>query len=157
MEALRWAAARTLSGGARPRWTWWTQRYADAMHEPIDDETFEDWVLEAIDTLPEVFRDQLSSVAIVIEGWPSAEQLASTGAPGLFGLYQGIPRSRLSADAIAAPSRITLFRGTLEAHYRTPETLKAKVMDTVRHELAHHLGISDARLHELEQERRGGR
>ena len=127
------------------------------MTEPIDDGTFEDWVLEAIDTLPEAFREQLGSVAIVIEEWPTADQLASTGAPGLFGIYQGIPRSRLSADAIAAPSRITIFRGTLEAHYRTPEALRAKVMDTVRHEVAHHLGISDARLQELERERSAGR
>ena len=126
------------------------------MTEPIDDETFEDWVLEAIDGLPEAFREQLGSVAIVIEAWPTAEQLASTRAPGLFGLYQGIPRSRLSADAIPAPSRITIFRGTLEAHYRSPEALREKVMDTVRHEVAHHLGISDERLQELERERGAG-
>jgi predicted Zn-dependent protease with MMP-like domain len=126
------------------------------MTEPIDDETFEDWVVEAIGNLPDAFRDQLGSVAIVIEDWPTPEQLASTGAPGLYGLYQGIPRSRLGADHATAPSRITIFRGTLAAHLRTPEALHAKVIDTVRHEIAHHLGISDDRLHELERER-GGR
>jgi predicted Zn-dependent protease with MMP-like domain len=123
---------------------------------PIDDETFEDWVLEAIDTLPGAFREQLGSVAIVIEEWPTPEQLASTHAPGLFGLYEGIPRSRLGADAVSAPSRITIYRGTLEAHYRTPEALRNKVVDTVRHEIAHHLGISDARLRQLERERGAG-
>ena len=126
------------------------------MTQPIDDETFEDWVLEAIDTMPQAFREQLGSVAIVVEAWPTPEQLASTGASGLYGLYQGIPRSRLSADAISAPSRITIFRGTLEAHHRTPDALHDKVIDTVRHEIAHHFGISDARLHELEQERGPG-
>ena len=124
--------------------------------EPIDDETFENWVLEAIDALPAVFRDQLGSVAIVIEAWPTPEQLASTGAPGLYGLYRGVPRSRLGADAASTPSVITIFRGTLEAHHRTPEALRAKVIDTVHHEVAHHLGISDQRLHELERERDHG-
>ena len=119
----------------------------------IDDETFEDWVLEAIDALPAVFRERLGSVAIVIEAWPTPAQLAATGAAGLFGLYEGIPRSRLGADLVAAPSRITIFRGTLEQHYRAPEALRAKVIETVHHEVAHHFGISDTRLQELERER----
>lgn len=122
---------------------------------PIDDETFEDWVLEAIDALPAAFRDRLGSVAIVIEQWPTPEQLESVGAAGLFGLYQGVPRSRLGADQAATPSRITIFRGTLERFYRTPAALRAKVFDTVHHEIAHHFGISDVRLDELERERDG--
>jgi predicted Zn-dependent protease with MMP-like domain len=122
---------------------------------PIDDETFEDWVFEAIDALPAAFRERLGSVAIVVEGWPTPDQLASTGAPGLFGLYQGIPRSRLGADGIAVPSRITIFRGTIEAHFHTPESIHAKVIDTVHHEVAHHFGISDDRLGDLAQEHPG--
>ena len=127
------------------------------MQEPIDDETFEDWVLEAIDGLPEAFRQRLGSVAIVIQEWPTPGQLALTGAPGLFGLYEGVPRSQLNADVVIAPSRITIFRGTLQAHYRTPDSLRARVIETVRHEIAHHLGISDERLQELERERAAGR
>lgn len=115
---------------------------------PVDD-PFEDWVAEAIDALPETFREQLGSVAIVIEDWPTAEQLASLGVPGLYGLYQGIPRSTLGADGIATPSRITIYRGTIEQRYRTPEAQRAKVLETVHHEIAHHFGISDARLREL--------
>ena len=120
--------------------------------QAISDETFEDWVFDAIDELPEAFRAQLGSVAIVVEPWPTPDQLASTGAPGLYGIYQGIPRSRLGADGIAVPSRITVFRGTIEAHFHTPEAIRAKVVDTVHHEIAHHLGISDERLHELRGE-----
>jgi predicted Zn-dependent protease with MMP-like domain len=119
----------------------------------IEDEAFEDWVFEAIEALPVAFRDRLGSVAIVIEAWPTQAQLTSTGAAGLFGLYEGIPRSRLGADQVATPSRITIFRGTLEQHYRTPAALRAKVIETVHHEVAHHFGISDARLEELERER----
>ena len=126
------------------------------MDARVEDETFEDWVAEAIDALPDQFREQLGSVAIVIEEWPTQEQLASVGAYGLYGLYSGVPRNRLGADWAQTPSRITIFRGTLEHQFRTPEALRAKVIDTVHHEIAHHFGISDERLHELAEER-GGR
>ncbi len=122
------------------------------MHEPIDDETFETWVAEAIDALPAAFRDRLGSVAIVVEDWPTPAQLASVGAAGLYGIYQGVPRSAWGADSAAVPSRITIFRGTIAQHHRTPEAMRAKVIDTVHHEIAHHFGISDARLQELARE-----
>ena len=106
-------------------------------------------VMEALDRLPTPFREQLGSVAIVIEDEASVEELASVGARGLFGLYHGIPRTRLSADAAAAPSKITIFRGPLLRAYRDPTALAAAVADTVYHEIAHHFGISDERLQEL--------
>jgi predicted Zn-dependent protease with MMP-like domain len=119
------------------------------MDERITDDAFEDWVFEAIDALPETFRERLGSVAIVIAEWPTADQLAAGGASGLYGLYQGVPRSRLSADHVASPSTITIFRGQLEAHFRDPDALRDKVQHVVRHEIAHHFGISDERLHEI--------
>jgi predicted Zn-dependent protease with MMP-like domain len=119
----------------------------EAQQDP--DAIFEEWVIEAIDALPAVFRDRLGSVAITIEQWPSKAQLDATGAPGLFGLYQGVPRSAIGADYAAIPSRITIFRGPIEQWYRDEASRRAKVFDTVHHEIAHHFGISDARLHEL--------
>ena len=125
------------------------------MDEPIDDETFEDWVLEAIDGLPATFRERLGSVAITIEDWPSRELLERMGVPGLYGLYQGVPRSTLNADHVLVPSRITIYRGPCLRSAHTVEGVRDRVQDTVRHEIAHHFGISDARLHELAEERRG--
>ncbi len=119
---------------------------------PID--PFEVALDEAIAELPAPFRSQLDSVAIVIEDEPTREQLASVHAWGLFGLYQGVPRTAYGADAAPAPSKITLFRGPLMRANRTPERLRAGVGETLRHEVAHHLGISDERLKELEHERR---
>ena len=116
---------------------------------PADDTTaldIEDMVFER---LPEPFRDQLGSVAIVVEDEATPEQLASVGAYGLYGLYQGIPRTRYAAEAAPAPSKITIFRGPLIRASRTREQLAAAVADTVYHEIAHHFGISDARLGEL--------
>ena len=57
--------------------------------------------------------------------------------------------------AAPIPSKITIFRGPLVRANRTPERLAAAVADTVYHEIAHHFGISDARLHELQAERQG--
>jgi predicted Zn-dependent protease with MMP-like domain len=114
----------------------------------------EGYVIEALDALPAPFRDQLGSVAIVIEDEPTPAQLATVGAGGLYGLYQGVPRTAYGADQAAYPSKITIFRGPLLRTYRSPEALRAGVIDTVHHEIAHHFGISDARLREIERGRR---
>jgi predicted Zn-dependent protease with MMP-like domain len=124
----------------------------DDTNQTLDDTTFEDWVFEAIDALPAAFRERLGSVAIVIEEWPTAAQLASVGVDGLYGLYQGVPRSVPGADYAATPSKITIFRGSLERHHHTADALRTKVIETVHHEIAHHFGISDARLQELAAE-----
>ncbi len=118
---------------------------------PVD--PFERALADAIDGLPSPFREQLDSVAVVIQDWPTADQLASVHAWGLFGLYQGVPRTAYGADQAAWPSRITLFRGPLMRASPSPERLRDAVAETLRHELGHHLGLSDARLRELE---RGG-
>ncbi len=125
------------------------------MDARVEDEQFEDWVLEAIDALPEAFRERLGSVAIIVAEWPTEDQLRSVGAHGLYGLYSGVPRNVPGADWAPTPSRITIFRGTIERHARTPEAMRAQVIDTVHHEIAHHFGISDARLRELARERTG--
>ena len=105
----------------------------------------------AVARLPAEFRERLGSVAIVVEDEPTSEQLGSVGARGLFGLYQGVPRTRWGADGAAVPSKITLFRGPLERMYRQPDALAAAVADVVRHEVAHHFGIDDARLREFQR------
>jgi predicted Zn-dependent protease with MMP-like domain len=114
-----------------------------------DDADLEALVADALDRLPAPFRDRLGSVAIVIEDEPSPDQLASVRAHGLYGLYQGVPRTTWGAEQASVPSKITIFRGPLTRSHRNLEALAAAVTDTVYHEIAHHFGISDARLHEL--------
>jgi predicted Zn-dependent protease with MMP-like domain len=117
-------------------------------------DAFELALEHAIATIPAPFAAQLDSVAIVVEDRPTAAQLASVDAHGLYGLYQGVPRTTFGADLAAVPSKITLFRDTLERRYPDPDDLARAVEETLHHEVAHHLGISDARLAEL---KRGGR
>jgi predicted Zn-dependent protease with MMP-like domain len=117
--------------------------------EPPEEDPFSALVVAALDALPEVFRERLGSVAIVVEEEPSAEQLQSVRAHGLFGLYQGVPRTSWAADHSPFASKITIFRGPLLRASRTEHDLARRVIDTVHHEIAHHFGISDERLREL--------
>ena len=133
---------------------------SDPLTQPgIDDATddFEAMITAAIADLPPMFADRLGSVAIVVEEEPSPGQLAATGAAGLFGLYQGVPRTAWGADQAASPSKITIFRGPHERAFPDPVRRSMAVRDTVLHEIAHHFGIGDARLRELADQRRAVR
>lgn len=113
---------------------------------------FEALVDEALATIPMPFAAALDEVAIVIDDEPDAEQLASYEmVPGesLYGFYDGVPRTAWGADDAPVPNRIVLFRLPLEADFPDPDDLADEVWITVVHELAHHLGIDDERLHEL--------
>jgi predicted Zn-dependent protease with MMP-like domain len=116
---------------------------------PDELDPFDAALAAAIERLPDDYRAQLATVAIVVADEATPEELALTGAAGLFGLYRGVPRTVLGAGHAAVPSVITLYRGPLERVYHTPDALVAGVEETLRHELAHHLGISDRRLDEL--------
>jgi predicted Zn-dependent protease with MMP-like domain len=117
--------------------------------EAAIDERFGAAIERAIASLSPSFADRLGSVAIVIDDEPTPEQLASVGAHGLFGLYQGVPRTTFGAESVPIPSKITIFRGPLLRAKGAGAALDAAVEETVLHEIAHHFGLSDARLLEL--------
>ena len=111
-------------------------------------------VAAALDGLPAAFRERLDTVAVTIEDEPSPEELARVHAAGLLGLYTGVPRTAYGAGDVPVPSRITIYRGPHLRQFRDPDALARGVAATVRHEVAHHFGISDARLEELAREQR---
>jgi predicted Zn-dependent protease with MMP-like domain len=115
----------------------------------MDDEAapdFEQAVQEAIDSLPGELRDQISNVEIVVDDEPPAGQ-------PLLGLYQGVPLTRRGIGYNGAlPDKITIYRGPLERLYgHDPELLRGQIRHVVLHEVAHHFGISDERLVELDR------
>jgi predicted Zn-dependent protease with MMP-like domain len=124
------------------------------MNEEPSTDYFDGLITRALENLPPEFQAQLDSVAIVIDDYPSHAQLQATHSHGLFGIYEGIPRTAYGADHAPVASKITLFRGPLEAYSSGFDELTQRVEDTLFHEIAHHMGISDARLHELEVDRR---
>jgi predicted Zn-dependent protease with MMP-like domain len=118
---------------------------------------FEALIARALNQLPAEFAARLDSVAIVVDDDATPQQLAATGARGLFGIYEGVPRTTYGAANAPVASKITLFRRPLEAYHRDPEALARAVEETLFHEIAHHFGITDARLRELNRAARSRR
>ncbi len=114
---------------------------------------FEKLVAAALDDLPPFFHEKMSNVEVIIETWPTRDDLSTAGVPygvTLLGLYHGVPLTqRGSHYQLTVPDTITIFQGPIEQAYRTPEAIRAGVRHTVVHELAHHFGVSDDRLREL--------
>jgi predicted Zn-dependent protease with MMP-like domain len=103
-------------------------------------------IQDAIDSLPRELRARISNLEILVEDEP---------APGqpLLGLYQGVPLTqRTTGYSGALPDKITIYRGPLERHYGYhPAVLTSQIKRVVLHEIAHHFGISDERLVELDR------
>jgi predicted Zn-dependent protease with MMP-like domain len=113
---------------------------------------FEELVGRALDSIPDPFARALDEVAIVIDDEPSRAQRLESGLgpdEDLYGLYEGVPRNEYAADWSFMPNKITLFRLALEEDFPDPDELEREVRITVIHELAHHMGIDDSRLHDL--------
>jgi predicted Zn-dependent protease with MMP-like domain len=115
-----------------------------------DPDTFEQLVADALDQIPESLGRLMENVVVMVQDWPTPEQLAGRRGT-LLGLYQGIDLTRRSPLSYAGvmPDRITIFRGPISRLARTEAELVALVSTTVIHEVAHHFGISDQRLSEL--------
>jgi predicted Zn-dependent protease with MMP-like domain len=122
----------------------------------MDRESFERLVARAVDDLPEEFLERLENVDVVVEDYPTHDQLLKLGMePGetLLGLYEGVPRTRRGGHyGLVPPDKITIFQRSIEAKCRYSGNISAEVQRVVKHEIAHHFGISDARLHQLEKE-----
>jgi predicted Zn-dependent protease with MMP-like domain len=109
-------------------------------------------VSEVLAGIPMPFAAALDELAVVIEDEPSLDQLRENELgpdETLYGLYEGVARTEYGADWITVPNRIALFRLPLEEDFPDPDDLADEVRITVIHELAHHLGIDDDRLHDL--------
>jgi predicted Zn-dependent protease with MMP-like domain len=103
-------------------------------------------VLETLDSLPPELHDRLSNVEVAVEEEPPPGQ-------PLLGLYQGVPLTRRGSGYTGAlPDKITIYRGPLERLYGDDAgLLRDRIRHVVLHEIAHHFGISDARLVEIDR------
>ena len=119
---------------------------AESVRPDREEVDFEQSVEAALDSLPPGLRGFMSNVAVVVEDEPPV------GMP-LLGLYQGFPlTTRSSGYAGVPPDKITIFRRPLERLYGADATrLRREIRRVVLHEVAHHFGISDERLIEIDR------
>lgn len=105
---------------------------------------FDELVDRALDQLPDELAALVSNVVVLVEPDAPADD------PDLLGLYDGVALTERQANhAGMLPDRILLFRGPLLDMAETPEELEEEVRITVVHEVAHHFGLDDVRLHAL--------
>ena len=113
-------------------------------------------VAEALEGLPQEVHEILDNANIMVQDWPTAEQLRSgdPGDPGdphsILGLYEGIPHTDRGHYNFALPDRITLFRRPLASICDSREELEEEVRHTIIHEIAHHVGWTDEDLERMD-------
>ena len=113
----------------------------------MDRARFVEIVADALDALPEWVQERMDNVEVIVEDRPPRDD------PGLLGRYHGIPlihRGEFHSGAVL-PDTITLYQRTIERVAREEEDLERVIVHTVEHEVAHHFGISDDRLREIDR------
>lgn len=108
-------------------------------------EAFEEMVADALDEVPGELLALLDNVAFFVEDEPPA------GDPELLGLYDGTPLTERYSDwgAPRLPDRITIYRGPTLRLCADADEARDEIAITVVHEIAHHFGIEEERLHDL--------
>jgi len=116
-------------------------------------EVFEQLVAQALNELPESFREKLDNVEVVVESWPDQEtmRLARVRSPvELLGFYHGVPQTKRTHHyGLVLPDKISIYQRPIEMRCRTVEEVRTSIGRVLRHEIGHHFGIDDDRLREI--------
>lgn len=114
---------------------------------------FENIIAEALDQLPDQFKQALHNIEIRVRWRPSAEELAQADVPrggDLFGLYVGVPLTqRTQGYNLVLPDAIYIYQSAHERHCRTEVEMIEQARKTLLHEIGHYFGIDEDRMHEL--------
>jgi predicted Zn-dependent protease with MMP-like domain len=109
----------------------------------LDREAFEELVEQALDEIPDEIASLVDNVVVLVEDEPPPHD------PDILGVYDGVSLTERGTDHTGLPDRITIFRRPLLELCADHDELRREVRITVVHEIAHHFGIDDDRLHEL--------
>ena len=112
----------------------------------ISKEQFTSWVQEAIDSLPQETIEKTHNVAFLVEDHPTKEQVRKGRIPKdqvLLGLYEGYRQSSRQNFGPVLPDRITLFRKPICSMADSEQAIKAQILATLKHEIAHHFGSDE--------------
>lgn len=116
---------------------------------------FEALIVNTLGKLPKDFKDKLQNVDVVVEEEPDMDMVKklSLGAKGrLLGLYQGVPlKNRTHYYGMVMPDKITLYKQNIERECKARGLdIGEEIKHVIQHEIAHHFGISDKRLKDLD-------
>ena len=120
----------------------------------ISREQFERLVHKALSNIPPDIRLSIQNVDIVVDNVASINQIAGTGIENemeLLGLYEGIPITERYGYDMVLPDKITLFQKPIEAICDNQEQITEEISKTLIHEIAHHFGLDDNHLDQLER------
>ena len=119
---------------------------------------FEKIVDQAISELPEPIRQRMDNVGVIVEKKASLEQLKSVklkSADSLLGLYEGVPQTAWGRGfGNLLPDKISIFQEPIEKIAGTERAMIDLIKETVWHEIAHHFGLSEKRVRQMETKRR---
>lgn len=117
----------------------------------MNPEEFQAIVDETIKTLPEEFLQAKENVEVVVEEWPTPQDMQTAQVDFrslLFGLYRGIPKTKRGDRYNAVmPDKIIIFAGPILMISKNLEDCKARIKKTVLHEIGHHFGLSDKQIY----------
>lgn len=112
----------------------------------ISEKKFEEIVSQAIDSLPEKFKNKLNNVAIFIEDEPSNGQLKKINLKKddlLFGLFEGFAQAKRLNFGPVLPDRVTIFRKAILSQSDDFKQAEKHIVSTLKHEIAHHFGSNE--------------
>jgi predicted Zn-dependent protease with MMP-like domain len=107
---------------------------------------FEEIVEQALAALPEIFRQKLTNVAVIVEDYPPHE---ADDKSLLLGLFHGVPRTERSVFFATPPDQIFLYQRNIEALCSTDEQVRREVRQTLLHELGHYFGLNENELRDV--------
>ena len=123
----------------------------------MERQDFETLVYRAIEALPAEFKSKLENVDVLVEDWPSTQQISKLrlrNKADLLGLYEGVPQTkRDSGYNLVLPDKITIFQKPVELQCRSDKEIETEIGRVVQHEIAHHFGIGDAALYRIERQK----
>lgn len=121
----------------------------------LSQEKFEKIVDNAVAEVPKKFLEKLNNVAVVVQDYPYIDQLRKLGVNPeknsgtqrpflLLGLYHGVPQTKRWGGGVFFPDKITIFKRPIEYLSNSEEDVRRIVINTVKHEIAHHFGMSES-------------
>ena len=120
-------------------------------------EKFESLVAKALEQLPLEFQSKMENIDVVVENWPTKEQLSRVklrSPTQLLGLYEGVPKTRRGGGyGLVPPDKITIFQKPIEARRHPDKQIETEIQKVVCHEIAHHFGSTEESLRRIESER----